>query len=110
MKSTRRIRLSRAVNPKTQILNIGIKAKHIKDTDFNDVTNCAVAKAVREQLDAPGILVDTFSVDFFVDGEDTEWFIMGYYTEDDFLADTEAIKSVKNPNQIIRYIKLERII
>ena len=101
------IRLSTNVTPKTKTLRIGIRAKHlIETTDFNNVNYCALAKAVREQLNITDVVVDTYDVDFDHDGYTNSWRIVGRYTHDDFDADKQKAELTDDPETVIRYIKL----
>lgn len=103
-------KLSTTVTPNTKTLYIGITAIHfIKTFNFNDPSDCALAKAVREQLNVTGVLVDTYEVDFDSDGDTSVWRIVGRYQLSDYIADRKQALLADNPQTVIRRIQLKRI-
>jgi hypothetical protein len=90
-------------------INLKLKAKHFKDTIFVNNTNCAIAKAAKEQFKVEKVSegIDTLYVRFS-NFQETEY-KHEYYGDIDFNQDLEIAKKHNYDDTIIRKIELNKI-
>lgn len=78
-----------------------LRAKHFVDTDFGSASDCAMAKAAKEQLRAKEVSASTTFV--YVDNQA---FYKADYDFGDFVEDKEMARTISDPEQIVRSIRL----
>jgi hypothetical protein len=90
-------------------INLELKAKYFKDTSFISITDCAIAKAAKDQFKVENVSegLDILSLRFS-NLEETEY-KHEYYGDIDFNQDLEIAKKHNYDDTIIRKIELNKI-
>lgn len=85
-------------------ITIKIRAKHLIDKNYESCTDCALASAIKDQLNTSAINIGPFESE--VNGV---WY-KASYGPDEFDTDQKKAKAAKHPDTIIRTINLVPVI
>jgi hypothetical protein len=84
---------------------VTIRAKHIKNSTLNDLENCPVARAMRDQFETTDVKVSQNAV--LLKGYSYK-ILGGNYTLDAFEQDQEMCEIADSPNDVLRVFTIEK--
>lgn len=85
-----------------------LKARHFKDTDYEDNCNCALAKAAKEQLKEEDISEGVGRLHILDGNTVKETYIHELYTPSEFNEDLANAKAYKFTDTVVREVILTK--